>query len=81
MSAPDSTSFRFRSGMSGTTQLRDVVLRSRRRLNDGREKIRQQHESGSLGIQVSTRLADLYDDIVLDVWGESTKDLGDDERC
>ena len=50
------------------TGLSPVVLRCRERLKDGREKCRQQHLSGSRGTQVSARLADLYDDIVLDVW-------------
>lgn len=46
----------------------DVVLRCRDRLSEGRSRCHEQHLSGSPGFQVSTRLADLYDDIVLDVW-------------
>ncbi len=64
--------------MSATTNLRAVVLRCRERLREGRIKIREQHDSGSAGIQVSTRIADLYDEIVLDIWNEATKaHLGD----
>ena len=58
--------------MTVNTNLRDVVLRSRERLRTGRVKIREQHDSGSAGIQVSTRIADLYDEIVLDIWNEAT---------
>ena len=54
-----------------STGLRKVVLRCRERLKAGREKCRVQHESGSQAIQVSTRLADLYDDIIIDVWEQA----------
>ncbi len=56
------------------------MLRCRARLRDGRIKIREQHDSGSAGIQVSTRLADLYDDIVLQIWGEATAPYGDEPK-
>ncbi len=58
--------------------LRPVIVRSRERLRVGREKCRAQHDAGSRGVQVSTRLADLYDDIVLDVWGEAIDQYTDD---
>lgn len=54
-----------------STGLRPVVIRCRERLKSGREKCRVQHDSGSHGIQISTLLADLYDDIVLEVWNEA----------
>lgn len=60
--------------------MRPVVTRCRERLREGRERAREQHEAGSPGMQVSTRLADLYDDVVLDVWGEATRDYAADER-
>ncbi len=63
--------------MSAVT-LRPVVIRCRERLKVGREKCRLQHASGSRGVQVSTRLADLYDDIVLEVWSEAVGDHADD---
>ena len=47
------------------------MIRCRQRLQTGREKARSQHDSGKQGILVSSRLADLYDDIVLDVWNEA----------
>lgn len=60
--------------------MRPIVNRSRDRLREGREKAREQHDAGSPGIQVSTRLADLYDDVVLDVWSESIREHVTDER-
>ena len=50
--------------------LRPVVIRGRERLRIGREKCRVQHNAGSPGVQVSARIADLYDDVVLDAWAE-----------
>ncbi len=63
-----------------TSNLRAVVLRCRERLRDGRMKIRQQHDSGSAGVQVSTHIADLYDEIVLEVWNEATLAHQDDPK-
>ena len=51
--------------------MRPVVLRCRELLREGREKAKAQHNSGTPGMQVSTLIADLYDDIVLDVWNET----------
>ncbi len=60
--------------------MRPIVIRCRERLREGREKARLQHDSGSPGMQVSTRLADLYDDVVLDVWSEATREHVTDPR-
>ncbi|TWT82834.1 Bifunctional uridylyltransferase/uridylyl-removing enzyme [Planctomycetes bacterium CA13] len=65
--------------MSAGTTLRPVVIRCRERLRDGRAKAQVQHESGSQGILVSARLADLYDDIVLDVWNDAIEQCDGDE--
>ena len=40
----------------------------------------EQHQSGTPGMQVSTLLADLYDDVVLDVWNEAIREHTTDER-
>lgn len=66
--------------MGPAPALKPVVLRCRERLREGRERIRRQHDEGSPGIQISMLLADLYDDIVLDVWAEATTDLDDGRR-
>lgn len=60
--------------------MRPIVLRCRELLARGREKAREQHQSGTPGMQVSTRLADLYDDVVLDVWHEAIRENATDER-
>ncbi|MEM9585745.1 MAG: [protein-PII] uridylyltransferase [Planctomycetota bacterium] len=54
--------------MSSGPALSPVVLQARSMLREGREKIRRQHDEGSPGIQVCTRLADLYDEVVLEIW-------------
>ncbi len=66
--------------MASVPALKPVVLRCRERLRQGREKIRRQHDGGSPGTQVSILLADLYDDIVLDVWAEATSEFESDSR-
>lgn len=58
---------------------RPAVLRAREHLHDGREAIRRQHQAGSPGIQVCTRLADLLDTIVLDLFSSALADLGTDD--
>jgi [protein-PII] uridylyltransferase len=60
--------------------MRSIVLRLREMLREGREKVRERHRSGTPGIQVSTLLADLYDDVVLDVWHEAIREHASDER-
>lgn len=60
--------------------MRPIVLRCRQLLQQGRAKALEQHQSGSPGIQVSTLLADLYDDVVLDVWNEAIREHTTDER-
>src|SRR6056297_393809 len=57
-----------------------VVLAARERLQVVREKIRGQHESGSPGFQVANRIADLYDDVVLEIWEAAAAQLGDVRR-
>ncbi|NNE00671.1 MAG: [protein-PII] uridylyltransferase [Pirellulaceae bacterium] len=66
--------------MSGIISLREIVLQCRDRLKTGREKARVLHESGTPGFQISTRLADLYDDVVLRVWAQACAEHADDEK-
>lgn len=56
--------------MPGST-LSETVLRGRKRLQEGRERCRRQHDRGSHGTQVSALVSDLYDDLVLDVWNQA----------
>ncbi|MFK8111559.1 MAG: [protein-PII] uridylyltransferase [Rubripirellula sp.] len=60
--------------------MRPIVLRCRELVREGREKAREQHDSGTPAMQVSTLIADLYDDVVLDIWHEAIREHATDER-
>jgi [protein-PII] uridylyltransferase len=59
--------------------LRPAVLQARDKLKTGREKLRQLHDGGALGVQVSNYLTELIDGVVLDLYGAALQDLGDPE--
>jgi len=65
--------------MANAPAFSETLLAIKRRLADQREKIRLQHEQGSPGIQVSARLTDLVDSIVLEVYERALADLPDGE--
>lgn len=54
--------------MAAAGGLPPAVIHARKRLNDGRLKLRAQHDSGSPSLQVCVRLTDLVDSIVLDLF-------------
>ncbi|MEO1527949.1 MAG: [protein-PII] uridylyltransferase, partial [Planctomycetota bacterium] len=56
--------------MSGPS-FSEAILRGRERLKEGRERCKSQHDDGSRGPLVSTRVSDLYDDLVLAVWNQA----------
>lgn len=60
--------------------MRPFIKRCREHLKAGREKAYAQHRLGSPGMQVSTLLADLYDDVVLDIWNEAASQHVGDAR-
>lgn len=60
--------------------IRPIVLRCRQMLKEGRAKARERHDSGTPGPQISTLLADLYDDVVLTVWNEAIREHTTDAR-
>ncbi|MEM8666329.1 MAG: [protein-PII] uridylyltransferase [Planctomycetota bacterium] len=60
--------------------MRPIVLRCRELLTKGRAKAREQHDSGTPGMQVSTLIADLFDDVVLDIWNQAIREHASDER-
>ncbi|TWT39283.1 [protein-PII] uridylyltransferase [Blastopirellula retiformator] len=64
--------------MNSAIRLRPSVLKAKETLAQGREKLRQQHDQGSPGVQVCTRLTDLFDQIVLDLFEAALVDLGED---
>ena len=45
--------------------MKSIVLRCRELLEQGRLKAYESHKSGTPAMQVSTLLADVYDDVVL----------------
>lgn len=60
--------------------MRPIVLRCREVLGEGRAKAREQHDSGTPAMQVSTLIANLYDDVVLDIWNQAIREHATDER-
>ena len=58
--------------------MRPVVYQCREMLAEGRKRARANHESGTPGRQVSNQLADLYDDVVGEVWRAATEPYADD---
>lgn len=63
--------------MATVTGLRPLVVELKRRLAEGRERIRQRHEKGSPGIQVCRAMTELYDSIVLELYRSALDDLGE----
>ncbi|OYP31028.1 [protein-PII] uridylyltransferase [Rhodopirellula sp. MGV] len=59
--------------------LSEVVLSGREHLREGRERCRRVHVQGGHGIQVSTLVSDLYDDIVMEVFHQACRDHFDGE--
>ncbi|MBL8870391.1 MAG: hypothetical protein JNK90_11395, partial [Planctomycetaceae bacterium] len=61
--------------MQSRPSLPAVVLDARQKLSEGRVKLRAQHDAGSPGIQVCTRLTDLVDGIVSGIFTHSLEEL------
>jgi [protein-PII] uridylyltransferase len=53
--------------MATGSRISPAVLAAREALAQGRERIRLQHNSGALGVQVSFQLSQLLDEVVLDL--------------
>src|SRR5258708_5393956 len=62
--------------MSVVHAMRANVVAARERLAEGREKLRRRHAKGSPGIQVSGALADLFDNVILELFEAALADLG-----
>jgi [protein-PII] uridylyltransferase len=54
--------------MSATSRISPAVLAARDKLARGRERLRGQHDAGSLGVQVSLQLTQLFDEVLLDLY-------------
>jgi [protein-PII] uridylyltransferase len=59
--------------------MKPVVEAARHRLAEGREQIREQHLRGSPGIQLGTKISDLCDEVVLEIFEAALADLGDSQ--
>ena len=53
--------------MSNVPSFNQAIVDSREQLESGRERLKQQHQSGAPGIQVCTGISDLFDGIVLNL--------------
>ncbi len=62
------------TAMSTGLRLRPAVFTAREQLASGRAKLREQHDRGSPGIQVSLHLTDLLDTVVLGLYAASLAD-------
>ena len=60
--------------------MRQIVLQCREMLRQGRLKARESHDSGTPAMQVCTLLADVYDDVVLEIWNAAIKEHSEDQR-
>ncbi|MGN6546100.1 MAG: [protein-PII] uridylyltransferase [Aureliella sp.] len=60
----------------GTGGLPAAVLQARRRLLEGRQKLRALHDGGAPGLQVCACLADLVDSVLLELFEASRADIG-----
>jgi [protein-PII] uridylyltransferase len=63
--------------MSTISGLRPSVIEAKRKLAEGRERIRQRHAQGSPGIQVGRAMTELLDGVVLDLYRSTLDDLNE----
>ena len=61
--------------MKSAPGLRPLVVDVKRRLAEGRERIRARHAKGSPGIQVCRAMTELYDELVLELYHAALADL------
>ena len=57
------------------THIRPAVFAARDRLAEQRAKLRQQHDTGSPGIQVCNKLTTLFDEVVVDLYEDIFNDF------
>ena len=61
--------------MPPSVTLRSGVIAVKERLLEERASIRRQHDAGSPGIQICTRLTEMFDRAVLDLYNQAVADL------
>ncbi len=57
--------------------MRPHILAAKQRLVEGREKLKQRHARGGLGLQTASALADLFDSVVLELYEAAMADLAE----
>ncbi|MCR9293491.1 MAG: [protein-PII] uridylyltransferase [bacterium] len=62
--------------MAAASKLPPAVIQSRERLLEGKLKLKAQHDSGSPGLQVCARLADLVDSVVMELAEAASASVG-----
>jgi [protein-PII] uridylyltransferase len=65
--------------MASGTRISPAIFAARDKLTQGRQRLRQQHDSGSLGVQVSLQLTQLLDETLLDLYQWALTELWDEE--
>jgi [protein-PII] uridylyltransferase len=65
--------------MTQGSRISPAILAAREKLSQGRERIRLQHDSGSLGVQVARQLTQLIDETILDLYQWALTDLWNSE--
>jgi len=62
--------------MSSTQEgFRESVIAAKRRWQDGREAIKEIHQNGGTGVDVTRRLSDLLDSVVIELYGNARDDI------
>jgi [protein-PII] uridylyltransferase len=64
--------------MTATSRIRPAIEAAREKLARGRARLREQHQAGTPGIQVSVCISDLLDSVILDLYQEAVAELGGD---
>lgn len=65
--------------MASGTRISPAIFAARDKLAQGRQRLRQQHDAGSLGVQVSLQLTQLLDEILLDLYQWALAELWEEE--
>ena len=64
--------------MATVPSLNPAALAARKKLQQGRQRMRDQHQQGSPGIQVCAGLTELYDEIIQDLYRAALATLATD---
>src|SRR3954467_15471721 len=65
--------------MATGNRISPAILAARAKLAQGRERVRLQHDTGSLGVQVSQQLTQLLDEVLLDLYQWALTELWETE--